>query len=479
MRLSSCLLGVLLLASTTFAALPDAFSGEGLNVRFTNKDPDNLRGNLELGGQTYPFTAARSGDAQMAGTFTAAGQAYKFTLSATPEGGAVLETDGVKYRLTAAGAPAPKPGPGPQPVDPQPVQPAAGANPNITYVPAQVIDPKTRLVVATLLAPKGWQIDPGVLWRPMDAQFVSLQTTIWDEKTGWVVRWIPHDQFSCSPELFDNGRRQGAEHPRSIGGVEYTREVPNAVQYIQNIVLPRYRQIPNLKVVGGEDLPKLAEAIDRSQAFQRQAYTIGGRELRYSAGRVRLEYPARNGVMMEEDIICVVNISWSVQGMANARAIGVNGEIFFMPDRIYSYAAPKGQLNTAAPFLECVVLSMRADETWIKFVDNIQGAVTAIVNDQFKMEEAARRAITASQRKSVEESWKSADQQSREVGALLSGTQARSNPFNPNAPPTNAPAGKKSWTNPRGEWKHLEPNEDPNRDPGSTGDWREAGNATN
>lgn len=474
MRVGYALLSLLLLCASVFAALPDQFSGDGLTVRFTNKAENDLRGTLELGGKQYPFTAARSGDSAMAGTFTANGQAYKFTLTADGQG-AILETDGAKYRVTPGGA-APQP-PGNDRPNPGPAQPAGPAS-DLTFTPTKIVDPKTNLAVCYLLAPKGWQIEPGILWRPMDAQFVSSQLTIWDEKTGWCVRWIPHDQFSCSPVLFDTAIRQGNK-PRSIGGIEYTRELPNAQQYIQSIILPRYRNMPEIKVTASQDLPELAKLIDQSQPFTRQLYATGGRELQYSAARVRIEYPARNKVMMEEEILCVLNISWSPRDHANARQVGVQGEYFFTPDRVYGISAPKGQLEQAIPLLQTTVLSVRPDETWMKFIDNIQGAVTAIVNDQYKLEEAARRQITESQRKTVEASWKSADQQSREVGALISGTQARQNPNNPNGPPVSGPAGKKSWTNPKGEWKHLEPNDDPNTHPGSSKDWVEAKNATN
>ncbi|CAN5427987.1 hypothetical protein BH10PLA1_BH10PLA1_10930 [soil metagenome] len=474
MKLRSAMLAacVLLWAVTANAAIPDQLSGDGLTVRFTNKS-DTPGGTFTLGGNTYPFTGAFQGG-KLVGTFNAGGQRYDFSITQTPAG-FVMQTGGATYNL-AVGNAAPQPNvpPGGQPpqVNPQ------GAAPNLTYVPQQIVDPRTRLVVATLLAPKGWTIEPGVLWREMDAQFVSLGTTVFDPQTGWAARWIPHDQFSCNPVLYDNAIRQNAA-PRSIGGIEYTKTLPNALQYIQGIVLPRYRNIPGLKVVDGAELPQLAQAIDQSQPYQRWLYQQGGREMMYTAARVRVEYPSPNNVPMEEEIICVLNTSWSPQGIANARAVGAPGDYFFMPDRLFSYTAPKGQLAAAMPLMETIVLSMRADEKWVKFVDNIQGSVTSIVTNQYKMEEAANRQITASQRKSVEESWKSADQQSRDVGALISGTQARTNPNNPNGPPINGPAGMNTWTNPQGEVKNLPPGQNPNLEPGSAGNWTLAKNTAN
>ncbi len=441
--------------------LPDQLVGDGLTVRFTDKSA-TPGGTLELGGKTYPF-AGRIENNQLVGTFKAGETSFPFTLSQNAAG-FTLETGTKRYALQPVGAP--------QPAVPQipPANPQAGRGPDLTYAPQQVIDPKTKLVVGTLVAPKGWMIDPGILWRPMDAQFVAMGTAIYDPKTRWAVRWIPVDQFSANPALYDNAIRQGAA-PKSLGGIEYTKSSPSAASYIRGIVLPRYRNIPDLKIVKVEDLPKLATAVERSQPHLRWSYQQGGRELSYTAARMRVEYASPDGMPLEEEIICVLNTSWSPQDHANARTVGMPPAYFFTPDRLFSYTAPKGQLDAAMPHLEPIVLSFRIDRTWVKFTENIQGQITAIVNDQYAMEAAARKQITQSQMKTVEESWKAANRQSREVGGLLSGTTPRQDPNNPQGPPINGPAGKVSWTNPRGEWKHLEPNDDPNTHPGSTKDW--------
>lgn len=445
--------------------LPDQLVGDGLTVRFTDKSATPA-GTLELAGNAYPFSG-RIENNRLVGTFKAGEASFAFSLSQNGAG-YTLETGTKRYALQPVAAPA-------VPNNPA-VNPAAGRGPDLTYTQQNIVDAKTKLTVGTIVAPKGWMIDPAILWRPMDAQFVAMGTAVYDPKARWAVRWIPVDQFSANPMLYDNAIRQGAA-PKSLGGIEYTRANPNAAAYIRTIVLPRYRNIPDLKIVKVEDLPKLATAVERSQPHVRRMYQQGGRELQFTAARMRVEYASPDGMPLEEEIICVLNTSWSPQSHANARAVGAPPDFFYTPDRLFSYTAPKGQLDAAMPHLEPIVLSFRIDRTWVKFVDNIQGRITAIVNDQYAMEAAARKEITESQMKTVEESWKAANRQSREVGGLLSGTTPRQDPNNPQGPPINGPAGKVSWTNPRGEWKHLEPNDDPNTHPGSTKDWVPAKNA--
>jgi hypothetical protein len=422
-------------------------------------DGSKIRGTFSADGNAFPFEGALDGDTLR---FITGGTTY--TLQRQKRAVNPLEGGGEPAKPKNPLAPGGKPD--------------RGQDLNLLYQPRTLIDPTSTLEVATLLVPQGWKIDPGVLWRAKNAQFVTLQTSVFDPQRGWASRWLPVDQFACNPTMFANARQQGAE-PLSTIGIEYTDTLPNAQQYIQTIVLPRYRKIPELKIVAAEDLPAMVQALDKANANTRAVYRQMGREMAYSAARMRVEYRGPANEMVEEDIYCVVNCSWDPQGIAAAKQVGLSGEYFFTPDQLYSYTAPKGQLDAAAPYLQTIIRSMRSTARWHAFVLNIQGAITHIALDRVAMEEAARKAITASQQKSVEESWKSADRQSREVGALLSNTQARSDPNNPNAPPIDGPAGKNSWTNPRGEWRHLPPNEDPNKEPGSSGDWKMAKNAAN
>jgi hypothetical protein len=341
MRVRLCLLVALIASTSAIAGLLDQFTADGLTVRFTSKAEDDIRGTLELAGKQYPFTATRSGTAAMAGSFTASGKSFKFTLTADGAG-AILETGGAKYQLTPNGA---APQSQPQPDRPGADRPAdARHGPSMTYIPQKITDAKTNMDVATLLVPQGWKVEPGVLWRARYAQFVSLGTSIYDPERSWAARWLPHDQFIIDPVLYQNAINQGG-NPMTVGGIEYAPRPMDAATYVQNVVLPRYRKVEGLTVVQAEDLPRMAEIIDRSQPQQRELFAVGGRELMYSAARVRIEYPGAGGKTLQEDIFAVLNISWSPQANANARSIGAPEPQNILCDRITATPRPRANSN--------------------------------------------------------------------------------------------------------------------------------------
>ncbi len=461
--------------------LADTLAGDGLVFRL-DKSSATPAGTLEIGQQRYPWTAKFEGS-QLVGTFTADGKAFTFTVQQTAVDEFLLESDGSRYRLKPAGAgPANLDQPN-KPVVPNLINPNQPMRPpitppanfpaalaNLTFVPHTLTDPRTKLDVATLLVPEGWTVDPGIWWREKNAQFVTLATTVYDPKTGFGVRWVPSDQLCFSPVLYDNAIRQNAP-PVSIGGYEYTRDLLDARGYLQKVVLPRYRNIKEMKVTAIEDLPRLAALIDASQPLLRQLYQQGGRQLVYTAARMTIEYPSTTGQPLEEQLLCVLNTSWSLTADANARAVGVQGERFYMLDRCYGIVAPKGQLAAAVATLSTVPLSMRPNREWVKFCDNINALVGKIALDQYAMEKAARAEITDSQRKTVEAASKAAERQSDEVGFLLNNSRAYKDPKNPNGPTHAAPGGSQPWQNGKGEIKNVPEGQNPNNDPGSTKDW--------
>lgn len=239
---------------------------------------------------------------------------------------------------------------------------------------------------------------------------------------GLIVRFIPYDQFIVDPVLYQNAINQGA-NPMTVGGIEYAPRPMDAAAYVQRVVLPRHRRIDGQKVVHVEDLPKVAEAIDKSQPHVRQMMAVGGRELRYSAARVRVEYSVPGRPTPHEDIYAVLNISWSPAANENARRVGLAPQEFILCDRIYSDTAPRGELELATGYMDKVIFSLRPEAEWLKFIGSIQRQVDGIALNQYAMEQAAPAQITASQRQTIEASWKAAEKPAEQVGELLGGRQ--------------------------------------------------------
>lgn len=324
--------------------------------------------------------------------------------------------------------------------------------PPMIFEPQTLRDPRTQLDVGTLLIPRGWQINPGVLWRPQLAYFVTLETAVFDPQTGWALRWIPLEQFNASPTLYASAVQQG-QSLLTVGGMQLIDRVLSPRDYILQIVLPRYRNIPGIRVTGAEDLPDLGARLMQASGPMVMQLRQAGQELRIGAGRVRVEYPGPGGVTLEEEIYCVIDLTWSEQGNTNAMAIGQPGlqSWLISPSRIYSFTAPKGQLQAAAPVLHTVYASLQATPQWHAFVMNLAAMFRqAAINDQ-QMIAAARAQITESQRRTWEERTKQMSVHSNVVGHLLSNTQAYTNPNNPNGPPIVLPAGNTPWMGANGQ----------------------------
>jgi hypothetical protein len=421
-------------------ALPDELSGQRLTVHFDDKTHSS--GTLKFKDQTYPFTGAFQ-DKTLVGSFKAGGASYPFTI--TQDGQSfTFETQGTKYALKGVAKNALGAG-GNLPAKPPVVAPRT-----VALEPQTMIDPASKLEVATLLVPSGWTLKSDVLWRPTMAQFVCATSAVFDRKSGWGLRWLPMDRFNASPALFNEARKQN-NHPMS-GGLELCDAVLSPADYVQQVVVPRYRKINGVKIVETQDLKDVTQQIEEAKTDERNNARQNGYEMHYPAARVRIEYPGPGDVMMQEDIYCVLTVTWNPQANANVRNAGFPGtqSFLFYPDRLYSFSAPKGQLDAATPLLQTILSSMRETLKWDAYISNINQMMQRAAIDDHMMEMAARAQITEIQKKTFEARQKSQDKIAGQVGHLIRGTQAFNNP-NPNKPPIVVPAGTKAWIDPTGK----------------------------
>lgn len=445
-------------------SLPDELTSQRLTVHFDNKA--SLAGTLKFKDQTYPFTAEFK-DNKLVGTFKAGNNKYPFTI--IQDGKTfTFDTQGTRYALTGVTR-------NPFGTD-GPAKPPAASSPAIALEPQTMIDPASKLDVATLLVPKGWVLKSDVLWRPTMAQFVCTTSAVFDPKTGCGLRWLPMDRFNASPAIFNEARKQN-NHPMS-GGLELCDAVLSPADYIQQVVVPRYRKMTGVKVVDSEDLKELTQKIEEAKADERNNARQNGYEMHYPAARVRIEYPGPGDGVMQEDIYCALAVTWNPQANANVRNAGFPGtqSFLFYPDRLYSFTAPKGQLESAAPLLQTILSSTRGTLKWDAYIGNINQMMQRAAIDDHMMETAAQAAITKIQKESFEARQKSQDKIADQVGHLIRGTQAFNNP-NPNKPPIVVPAGTKAWIDPTGKVIYSADSQyNPGTAPDNTSTWTQLKN---
>ncbi len=317
----------------------------------------------------------------------------------------------------------------------------------VVLEPQAISDAATKLDVLTLLVPKGWTVQPRVLWRPNQAIFVTHASAVFDPQTGRCVRWFPQDRFNCSPLLYNNARQQGAQPVSS--GMELTGGVPTAAQYIQQIVVPRYLKTPGIELLSVQDLPDLADAVTKARTIDIQTMQRMGQSIRYLAAkaRLRIKQPDKPTVF-EEDVYCLLAVCWSEQANATARQVtGAAGESYlFWPEELYGLSAPQGDLDKATPLLRTIYSSNRPTLRWTAFIANLQAMMQQAAMNDHMVARAAQAEINASQRQSFDERSGMLDRQSQAVGHLLRNTQDYKNP-DPDKPNFTLPPDVTAWTN--------------------------------
>jgi hypothetical protein len=426
------------------------YRGDGLVVTLHEQGGAHA-GTVTLDGKTFPFAGSIK-DGLFTGTFTADGQKFPFTLKTTDAGAkkAVFESEGTKYNVTesddASPAPAPQGGDVPEPPAPEPrtggmpkpaapkpqPTPAAGAPRTFVLEKRAVRDQKTQLDISTLLIPRGWNLANETLWRVNLIAWVAAYVEAVDPQTGAAVRWLPVDQFAADATMFNQARQQGVA-PVSMQGFELTPQPLNVEQYVTQVALPRYRKVPGAKVVASEKLPWLEREVAAAKADMVGIYKQAGYELSIPAGRVRIEYAGPDGQPMEEDVYCALMHWWNPQAIAMAQQIGLPGSSNFYPERLYSLAAPKGQLDAMRPILQTVVDSARTTPKWDTFVLAIERMRRQAAIDDHKIRMAVMEEVTAEQRRTWEARMESQDRIAQARGDNLAGVHRFVEPTDPAA----------------------------------------------
>ncbi|MGE3315272.1 MAG: hypothetical protein AB7O26_09160, partial [Planctomycetaceae bacterium] len=131
-------------------------------------------------------------------------------------------------------------------------------------------------------------------------------------------------------------------------GNEVCAPITSVGNYVTQLLLPRYRGAAfRYQVKGVAELPGVAESVQ-------QAIAEPGMQKQATAARVRIEYE-RGGRMFEEDIYCT--LTYATGG-------ALPGFLQWGPERIYSFTAPKGELDARTPMFQAMASSMTIDIGW-------------------------------------------------------------------------------------------------------------------
>jgi hypothetical protein len=232
--------------------------------------------------------------------------------------------------------------------------------------------------------------------------------------------------------------------------------------YVRAYVIPKYRaSARGMRVVSSTPLPDVETAIAASSAEP-------GLEKRTLAARVRLEY-VENDVMLEEDVCCALTVS-RMPSTLPTRSL-------WMPDRLFSMRAKKGELDALEPLFDAMVASVRIDFRWYDGYLQVlelarKRALQGIADAAALSRRIAKNSdeILALNRKAWESQQASSDRVMERFSDSVRGVERYEDPFERRA--VELPSGyAEVWSSPSGEYILSN---DPSFDPsvGSSIDWR-------
>jgi hypothetical protein len=310
----------------------------------------------------------------------------------------------------------------------------------------------------TFLAPVGWKVEGGIVWRvhPVIPAAVSLRVT----SPGGV------EQLEAFPTLgYTYGGMAGPGGLFPVGSFYYGNEVQppvaDALKYLESRHLPRVRGKAGARVVQRQELPKLAQAVAEADPPAR-----GGPPIRFTAGRIRIEYQL-NGKPVEEDLYCVLTSVSMPDGRSTIQ----------VADKLYGMRAPKGRLDEATRVFQTMVNSTRPNLKWMNRYVQLTQALTRAELQRIKAAGELSRYISQthaevseSMRRSYEERQASQDRIGKSWSQVTRGVDEYYDAREQKA--VELPSGYgNAWVNGRGEYVVTDSlNFNPNVELG--GDWR-------
>ncbi|MBN1140989.1 MAG: hypothetical protein JXB25_04205 [Deltaproteobacteria bacterium] len=229
-----------------------------------------------------------------------------------------------------------------------------------------------------LLVPHGWRFQGGVSWDtrkfPAEAS-IGYQVSSPDSRS-WFEQY-PHRTFfwSQDPNLQASYAQGGAEIAQPM----------DAVSYLRNVFLPRYRSgVSQVQVLESGPLPELAQ-----ETYAIVSYHMGifGQispftfpyELRADAGHIKIEYQLQGQRMVEELTATVSFMIAYFQGM-----YGQIPAITWIPN-VKAFRAPRERMEDEARLFKIMMGSYRENPNWAVAGTRLAATIT---REQLRQQQA-------------------------------------------------------------------------------------------
>lgn len=299
-----------------------------------------------------------------------------------------------------------------------------------------------------ILIPTGWQTTGGILWRHDLANLATLSMRVASPDGSEAVEFFPLTPHSWPPPF---GFAQGNNY---LGNI-LLPPVDPAV-YVQQMIVPQFRKQVNASMIKRQALPEVAQVLAASA--QQRGYNL------VKAEKVRLEYTER-GTIIQEDIYCVLFYGQYPTGT------------IWSADRLYSFKAPKGELDSRAALFQALVASQQINLSWfnkyLQVVGMWQQNVMASIQSAGRLSRYIAQTydeISTMNRQAWENYQATSDRVNQQFSEQIRGVETYQNPFASH--PVELPSGyQEVWANAKGEYV-LSDNPTFNPNVGSTQNWQ-------
>jgi hypothetical protein len=218
------------------------------------------------------------------------------------------------------------------------------ADDELRFAQFKLFDPMVDNEALRILVPRGWRASGGIAWRHNASNLAVCNLSLADPSGQLAFSYFPCDALCYGDNLAMYGFGPGSNYL----GNEVCAPIPRVADYVTNFVLPRYRSSDlRYRVTAVEELPAVADSV-------LQAIGEPGMQKQVSAARVRIEYE-RGDRTFEEDVYCTLTF---------AGGTALPGFLLWGPERLYSFRAPKGQLDSHTPMFQAMATSMTIDLGW-------------------------------------------------------------------------------------------------------------------
>jgi hypothetical protein len=231
------------------------------------------------------------------------------------------------------------------------------------------------------------------------------------------------------------------------------------VEALKEIAIPMFRSnVQDLSVVSEKELPQLSNVITTGTD------PVTGVITSANGGKICVEY-SLNGVMMEEEMYCVIQS----QEIPIQTLTGISRNINWYMTYLESFRAAKGQLDSETKIFQTISFSAKTDENWLNKYNQV---VNYLIQKQIQQIQSLGQLsnIISQTSNEISDSNYAAWQQTQTVNDRLAhdfsnnilGVQTYNNPFDSST--IDLPSGYSyAWANNLGEYILSDsPNYNPN-----------------